>query len=213
MTTWRFYAVIEAISTLIAQTDWSEVIGGSLLLGLFLVTAYVVGSAIRKRKMAKYGRALAPHAALVGGKVTGDPEFIWIEGNFRGRKVTLGVSPAVEDGVTSRSRTCRAFEITLKDVDGIDDWSVEYRRTLALDRRWQVRTENSLMKEWLQSSSLIAELQSVGIDCWLRYDLKGRWLRSRMEVEQGLVAPVERVREQLDLLLRIATEFSSSPAR
>jgi hypothetical protein len=190
----------------------SDILLGAILLAGFLVVAWAGGSLARARTMARYRRWLAPHAGLVGGTVGGDAECIVIHGTYRGRRVTLALSPHVVDGITTESgQGSRVFEITVRDVAGSHDWEIANRRNLLLRRRWEIRAGDPLIRRRLEESGLMDMLPDYGIDSWLRYDARGQWLGSRMEVIGAPVPPAGVIRDQLELIANLADWHAATP--
>ncbi|HEX8363452.1 MAG TPA: hypothetical protein VF613_25255 [Longimicrobium sp.] len=191
------------------------------VLGVFgfivLMTVAIAASRVLARfTAAKFARAMTPIAGVVEGRFSTDSlTHGWLEGTYRGRRVQVTATPGVAMySTTGKSQRYNAFEVTVLDVPGENDWSLIWGshtvgQIFSRDESWRWSGENTKLRDRLRESEIVAELErfaGAGVRGFptLRYNAREKSLTHRDNVSPAIAPTQEHFRKQLDLVLRLA---------
>ncbi|GAB3327961.1 hypothetical protein GCM10027299_29320 [Larkinella ripae] len=193
--------------------ETSDLWWGAGILALFLLVVYGVGKLLAAINQARFRRIMAPLAPIVNGKIDGDFNKGWMEGQYRGRTFWMVMFPKRNVYSGESGFKYNSFTITLKEEPGQHDWSLNYGNANLLDafrgkQQWYVVTENATLRHRLENPALIAELEAT-VQGWgqgriVAYTRSNASLAYEADVSPRLIPTEEQFRAKLDLLLRLA---------
>lgn len=156
--------------------------------------------AVHRVKNARFARAWRPLVPVIeDAAVTGDgggAATSWLTGRYRGHVVHASMSPDLESATGSTHLT-NHFAVALQDVPGRHDWSVR-------GADGAVRGADAALEARLRDAGVGAVASRLG-DAEVRYDARARTLTLREEIAARWTPPPARFREELDVLVALAT--------
>lgn len=187
---------------------------GVLLLLVFLGLVFLASRVLNTVNKSRFKRALDPLVPIINGKnVGGSFDRGWMEGRFAGRLCWVVTQPNLNAISGQTGHRYNSFTITLKDVKGGQNWSLQYGFSTVLEAfqgktGWYAVTEDPRLRARLEDPALLAEVEATVIGwgrgrivTYTRYDAS---LMYEADVTPNLIPTETQFRAQLALLLRLA---------
>lgn len=198
----------------------SDIVLGVIGLVVLLAAALGIGLVYYRFKQARFVRAWAPLIELVNGRVRdseGGSDSSWLSGTYQGRPIEAAMIPGRNVHATTSGSddaggwTYNYFDVALTGVTGAHDWRVECTRS-ALNRGqqgWNVVAGAPALQAALEQAGIISLVAALGEppSHWqmpvVEYSHQRRTLRYQADAGKGWLPTKERLRAQLDLLLKL----------
>lgn len=190
------------------ETPPGDMLFGAFVLAIFLVFVFTLGFLINRFKNRRFTYAWRPLVSLINGKVVedgGGAATSWLTGTYRGQRVRASMTPNRNRYSTESGSYYNYFDITLLDVPGRQDWSIEYKTPILGfgQTGWQIDTKDAALRDRLHASGVIDEIALMGPE-EVRFQARAKTLLYSEDVTPLWVPAPERFQEELEFLLRLA---------
>lgn len=191
----------------------SDTLQGAVLLAVFMAIVFATSRVLAYFTGMKYAQAMNPLAPLINGTFSTDSlSHGWLEGTYQNRAVHLtaipGISPYSDGGNAHRYN---AFEVSLPDVPGAHDWSLQFgshsvTQIFTGEESWNFHCSDDALKERLQNSAIIAEIMQANLGSvrgfpTVIYSAQKKNLMHRDNVSPSIAPSPQRLTTQLKLVL------------
>ena len=199
----------------------SDLIFGILVTAIFLALVFGAGVLLYKFKNTRFVKAWQPLVPIISGSIHGDgggAATSWLRGTYKNKAIQASMSPNANDSGRSGSVMTgfayNAFEITMSDVPGKQDWSVTYHMPfVGGTQEWRILTQDAALHERLQAHGVIDLAASLGYPSGsvvgaglpvLGYNAREGQLRFREDAGPEWLPTPDRFRQELETLMRVA---------
>lgn len=200
------------------EVSTPDIIFGSVILVIFLAVCYVVGSFIAGIQKRRFARSLAHLQPVLNGTFDTNASVssagIW--GSYQDREVHVLATPGVAIHTEGGGPRYNAFDVEIVGVSGAKDWELYYGTDRLMDaltnsNTWYFQTRDAALKERLQTSGIIEEVQRMGppslsmtVYPVVKYRASGKGLSLREDITPETAPSRERLIEQIESLERLA---------
>jgi hypothetical protein len=195
-----------------------DILIGAAILIPFLIVVFAAGLVLNRFKNRKFAAAWRPLVPVIGGTVVDDgggAATSWLTGRFEGRPVHASMTPNRNRTSEGGGLTYNYFDVALNDVPGRIGWQIRYAAGGVLPfgkASWYVEADDPAVAERLLRAGVLemvrplAEARAIPPTlATVRYDRGGATLTYCEDAGAQWIPSPERFREQLALLLRLAS--------
>jgi len=188
---------------------------GFIAIIVFLILAYLIGTAATKFEKAKVTKAWLPLQPVINGVIenNGSRLFMfakesanaasWLLGTYNGKKVLASIYPNKRKFYFNRWDRYNYFSVAILDLDGKKDWKVIFKQSAVKGNSgFSIIADKELEQSLLNAGvlDLITSVNNAGV----AYYAGSRLLQLSDTVIQSWTPSPEKFKQQLELLLNLA---------
>jgi hypothetical protein len=171
-------------------------------LAVFLVLAYFIGATVSRFKNARFRKAWAPLMPMLEGAIIADDgggaSASWLTGTYGGHRVQARMNPERNSGETGPR--FNDFSVALADVPGEQDWTFEFRASVAPGKSpWLVSAGSTAVAQRLERAGIEARLPGLGYPT-VTYRTGTRTIEYRVDITPSLAPSPDQFKRTLEFL-------------
>ena len=188
---------------------------GFITIAIFLILAYVIGTAATKFEKTKIAKAWLPLQPVINGVVENNGSAVymfakeatnaasWLLGDYNGKKILASIYPNKRKYYFNRWDRYNYFSVAILELEGKKDWKVIYQQPAQKGNSgFSIVADEDLKQRLLNAGvlNLVTAVNNAGVS----YYSGSRLLQLSDTVIQSWTPAPEKFKQELELLLKLA---------
>jgi hypothetical protein len=188
---------------------------GFIAIVVFLILAYVIGTAATKFEKAKVTKAWLPLQPIINGVIENNGSAVyllakeasnaasWLLGTYNGKKILASIYPNKRKFYFSRWDRYNYFSAAILELEGKKDWKVIFNQSTGKGASGFSIIADKELEQSLRNAGILDLVTSVN-NAGVAYYAGSRLLQLSDSVIQSWTPTPEKFKKELELLLKAA---------